>query len=72
MYYLSKYLERADEDAPCRWTLDEPTTLSDEILCGKGINFKVSHEECANLSTFVIYNLHCMEKFFEEYNQNCT
>ena len=45
----------------------EPTTLSDEVLCGKGINFKVSHKEGANVSTFVIYNFHCMEKFVEEY-----
>ncbi|MCO5587800.1 hypothetical protein L7F22_041752 [Adiantum nelumboides] len=32
MYYLAKHLERVDEDAPHRWTLDEPTTLSDEPL----------------------------------------
>ena len=69
MYYLVEYLERVDEDAPRRWTLDEPTTLSDEVLFGKRINFKVSHEERMNMSTFVIYNLHCMEKFVEEYNE---
>ena len=69
MYYLAKYLECADKDAPRRWTLDEPTTLLDEKLCGKGINFKVSHVKRVNLSTFVIYNLRCMEKFVEEYNE---
>ena len=69
MYYLAEYLEHVDEDAPCRWTLDEPTTLSDEVLCGKGVNFKFSHEERVSVSTFVIYNLHCMEKFVEEYNE---
>ncbi len=69
MYYLAKYLERVDEGAPRRWTLDEPTTLSDEVLCGKGICFKVSYEERTNLSTFVIYNSQCMEKFVEEYHE---
>ena len=69
MYYLAEYLEHADEDAPRRWTLDEPTTLSDEVLCGKGVSFKFSHEERANVSTFVIYNSNCMEDFDEEYNE---
>ena len=69
MYYLAEHLERVDEDAPRRWTLDEPTTLSDEVLCGKGICFKVSYEERTNLSTFVIYNSQCMEKFVEEYHE---
>ncbi|MCO5552167.1 hypothetical protein L7F22_005677 [Adiantum nelumboides] len=69
MYYLAEYLERIDEGAPHKWTLDEPTILSDEILCGKGICFKVSYEERTNLSTFVIYNSQCMEKFVEEYHE---
>ncbi|MCO5572794.1 hypothetical protein L7F22_026553 [Adiantum nelumboides] len=69
MYYLAEYLERIDEGAPCKWTLDEPTILLDEILCGKGICFKVSYEERTNLSTFVIYNSQCMEKFVEEYHE---
>ena len=69
MYYLAEHLERVDEDAPRRWTLDEPTTLSDEVLCGKGICFKVSYEKRTNLSTFVIYNSQCMEKFVEEYHE---
>ena len=38
-------------------------------MCGKGVNFKFSHEERANVSTFVIYNFHCMENFVEEYNE---
>ncbi|MCO5556412.1 hypothetical protein L7F22_009961 [Adiantum nelumboides] len=63
MYYLAEYLEHIDEGALCKWTLDEPTILSDEILCGKGICFKVSYEERTNLSTFVIYNSQCIEKF---------
>ncbi|MCO5604824.1 hypothetical protein L7F22_058997 [Adiantum nelumboides] len=54
MYYLTEYLEHIDEGAPRKWTLDEPTILSDEILCGKGIRFKVSYKERTNLSTFVI------------------
>ncbi|MCO5604795.1 hypothetical protein L7F22_058967 [Adiantum nelumboides] len=69
MYYLAEYFERIDEGAPCKWTLDEPTILSDEILCGKGIWFKVSYEERTNLCTFVIYNSQCMEKFVEEYHE---
>ena len=66
MYYLVEHLERVDEDAPRKWTLDEPTTLSDEVLCGKGICFKVSYEERTNLSTFAIYNSQCMKKFVEK------
>ncbi|MCO5595470.1 hypothetical protein L7F22_049513 [Adiantum nelumboides] len=69
MYYLVDDLERIDEGAPCKWTLDKPTILSDEILCGKGICFKVSYEERTNLSTFVIYNSQCMEKFVEKYHE---
>ncbi|MCO5587311.1 hypothetical protein L7F22_041260 [Adiantum nelumboides] len=69
MHHLAEHLERVDEDAPRRWTLDEPTTLSDEVLCGKGIRFRVSYEERTNLSTFVIYNSQCMEKFVEEYHE---
>ncbi|MCO5594313.1 hypothetical protein L7F22_048342 [Adiantum nelumboides] len=69
MYYLAEYLERIDEGAPRKWTLDEPTILSDEILCGKSICFKVSYEERTNLSTFVIYNSQCMEKVVEEYHE---
>ncbi|MCO5614259.1 hypothetical protein L7F22_068539 [Adiantum nelumboides] len=69
MYYLAEYLERIDEGAPCKWTLDEPTILSDKILCGKGICFKVSYEERTNLSTFVIYNSQCMENFVEVYHE---
>ncbi|MCO5587908.1 hypothetical protein L7F22_041860 [Adiantum nelumboides] len=69
MYYLVEYLERIDEGAPHKWTLDESTILSDEILCGKGICFKVSYEERTSLSTFVIYNSQCMEKFVEEYHE---
>ncbi|MCO5604830.1 hypothetical protein L7F22_059004 [Adiantum nelumboides] len=65
MYYLAEYLEHIDEGAPCKWTLDKPTILSDEILCGKGICFKVSYKECTNLSTFVIYNSQCMEMFLK-------
>ena len=38
-------------------------------MCGKGICFKVSYEERTNLSTFVIYNSQCMEKFVEEYHE---
>ncbi|MCO5559540.1 hypothetical protein L7F22_013141 [Adiantum nelumboides] len=68
MYYLAEYLERIDEGALCKWTLDKLTILSDEMLCGKGICFKVSYKERTNLSTFAIYNSQCMEKFVEEYH----
>jgi hypothetical protein len=35
MYYLSEYLPRAHEEAP-HWTHDESTTMTEEVLCGKG------------------------------------
>ncbi|MCO5570704.1 hypothetical protein L7F22_024431 [Adiantum nelumboides] len=32
MYYIADYLECIDEGASCKWTLDEPTILSDEDI----------------------------------------
>ena len=67
MYYLAEYLERIDEAAPRRWTFEESLKVSDEVLCGRGIPYKISAIERENLSTFVIYNSECMEKFVKEY-----
>ncbi|MCO5584786.1 hypothetical protein L7F22_038718 [Adiantum nelumboides] len=66
MYYLVKYLERIDEGAPRKWTLDEPTILSDEILCGKGICFKSVDSSKPLRVTWEPYILpaHCEQAFF--------
>ncbi|KAI5069997.1 hypothetical protein GOP47_0014340 [Adiantum capillus-veneris] len=67
MYYLAEYLERVDIAAPRRWTMEESPTLSDEVLCGKGISCKLKATEHLNISMFFIYNSQYMERFSKEY-----
>mgnify|MGYP000025790750 CR=1 FL=1 len=67
MYYLSEYLPQAHEEAPLNWTHDESSTMTEEVLCGKGSPIRLSHEEQENLTTFIINNSECMTTFLEEY-----
>ena len=69
MYYLSEYLQSSHEDAPLSWTHDESTTMSEEVLCSKGVPIRLSHEQ-ENVSTFIINNRECMSQFIYEYKAN--
>ncbi len=70
MYYLSEYLPGAHEKAPLTWTHDESTTMTDEVLCGKGTPIRLSHEEQENITTFIINNSQCMGLFLDEFKVN--
>ena len=70
MYYLSEYLPRAHEKAHVTWTHDESTTMTDEVLCGKGTLIRLSHEEQENITTFIIINSQCMGIFLDKFKVN--
>lgn len=69
MYYLSKYLQRLDDEAPCAWTADQSSTLTEEVISGKGAPLRLSIEERESLSTFVLYNSECMQKWIDKHDK---
>lgn len=69
MYYLAEYLQRVDDEAPRAWTMDESSKETSEIICGKGVPIKLTVEERESLSTFMIYNSECMQKWIEKHDK---
>lgn len=63
MYYIVEYLQCVDDEAPPSWTVDESSKESTKMICGKGAPLKLTIEERESLSTLVIYNLKCMQKW---------
>lgn len=70
MYYLSKYLSRAYEEAPLSWVHNASTMTNQEVFCKKETPIQLSHEEQKNVTTCITNNLECMTTFFEEYTVN--
>ncbi|MCO5581723.1 hypothetical protein L7F22_035612 [Adiantum nelumboides] len=69
MYYVCEYLERTDFEAPPVWTNESSSTMSDEVLSGKGVPFRLKIQDCLDISTFIVYNSECMQQFVGEYEE---
>ncbi|MCO5594661.1 hypothetical protein L7F22_048694 [Adiantum nelumboides] len=69
MYYVCEYLERTDVEAPRVWTNESSSTMSDEVLSGKGVPFRLKIQDNLDISTFIVYNSECMQQFVDEYEE---
>ncbi|KAH7283177.1 hypothetical protein KP509_35G065000 [Ceratopteris richardii] len=69
MYYVSEYLERVHEEAPCAWTNESFSKITNEVLSCKGVPFLFTFQEKNDVSTFVAYNSECMQAFLSEYEE---
>ncbi|MCO5568232.1 hypothetical protein L7F22_021928 [Adiantum nelumboides] len=69
MYYVCEYLERTDFEAPRVWTNESSSTMSDEVLSGKGVPFRLKIQDNLDVSTFIVYNSECMQQFVDEYEE---
>ncbi|MCO5577210.1 hypothetical protein L7F22_031035 [Adiantum nelumboides] len=69
MYYVCEYLERTNFEAPRIWTNESSSTMSDEVLSGKGVPFRLKIQDNLDISTFIVYNSECMQQFVDEYKE---
>ncbi|MCO5598255.1 hypothetical protein L7F22_052347 [Adiantum nelumboides] len=69
MYYVCEYLEQTDFEAPCVWTNESSSTMSDEVLSSKGVPFQLKIQDNLDISTFIVYNTECMQQFVDEYEE---
>ncbi|MCO5612632.1 hypothetical protein L7F22_066901 [Adiantum nelumboides] len=69
MYYVCEYLEQTDFEAPCVWTNESSSTMSDEVLSGKGVPFQLKIQDNLDISTFIVYNSECMKQYVDEYEE---
>ena len=68
MYCICEYLERTYFEDPCVWTNESSSTMSDEVLSGKGVPFRLKIQDNLDISTFIVYNSKCMQQFVDEYD----